>query len=129
VDPILPLISDSEEDMDLVVGNCKDAGLSHVFGAIIRLRADIWERMKVVLRLLGVEDGIEIYKNIFRFEEPLGPSYLAANGAYSQRILRILKHKVTSSGMICGFPDMSPKKIDKSHLGQQTLAGYLNSPR
>src|SRR6185312_15862577 len=54
VDPIMPLITDSERELRALVDACRAAGVGHVFGAVLRMRTDIWERMKSVLKILGV---------------------------------------------------------------------------
>jgi DNA repair photolyase len=125
IDPIMPLVTDNESELDAIVDACKAAGLRHVFGEMLRMRADIWERMKAVLKLLEVPDGINEYKRIYRFDEPLGASYVAANKRYAEKILGSLEKKIKSRGMICDFPDyMGPRRIDKSCLGQTTLLNY-----
>ena len=61
--------------------------MRHAFGALLRLRADIWERMKLVLRLLEISNGIERYKQIYGFEEPLASSYVTAKSSYINKII------------------------------------------
>jgi DNA repair photolyase len=75
IDPIIPLITDSPNDIESIVDNCLEAGVGYVFGAILRLRADIWERMKCILMLLNMKDRIEEYNRIFHFTEPIRPGY------------------------------------------------------
>ncbi|MGI0025335.1 MAG: radical SAM protein, partial [Nitrososphaera sp.] len=99
VDPIMPLISDTDEELDLIIANCKSAGVNHVFGAVLRLRSDIWERMSTVFGLLGISDAERIYKEIYNFEVP-GSSYLTANMGYEKKVLDLLKMKVKESGML-----------------------------
>ena len=53
IDPILPLITDSEEDIESIVDSCNRSGVDYVVGAFLRLRADILERMQIILELLG----------------------------------------------------------------------------
>ncbi len=126
VDPIMPLVTDSDEELEAVVSCCKEAGLRYVFGAVMRLRTDIWERMKLALRLLEIPDGIKKYKHIYNFEEPLDANYVAADRRYAEKIIGCLEDKIKSYGMECSFPDyMGPKRIDRSHLGQTTLHSYL----
>ena len=126
IDPIIPLVTDTDEDLETVVRSCKEAGLRYVFGAVLRLRTDIWERMKLALRLLEIADGIEKYKQIYKFEEPLDANYVAADRKYVEKIIRNLEDRIKSYGMECGFPDyMISRRIDKSCLGQTTLHSYL----
>ncbi len=126
IDPIMPLVTDSDSELDLVVDACKAAGLCHVFGAMLRMRTDIWERMKAVLTLLEVPDGVNEYKRLYHFEEPLSSNYVSADKRYAKRVLDGLEQKIKNRGMLCDFPDfMGPRQIDKSHLGQTTIMSYL----
>lgn len=126
VDPIMPLVTDSDWELDAVADACKAAGLRHMFGAMLRLRTDIWERMKIVLKLLEIPGGVETYKRIYNFQEPLNSSYVAANREYAEKILNGFEQKITGRGMLCDFPDyMGPQRIDKSCLGQTSLLSYL----
>lgn len=126
VDPIMPLLTDSEEELGAIVDACKAAGLRHVFGAMLRLRTDIWERMKTVLQLLEVPDGVARYREIYGFEEPLDSNYVSAGKRYADTIINSLEAKVAERGMSPDFPSyMGPRQIDKSHMGQLSLAKFL----
>ena len=126
VDPIMPLITDTGEELDAVVKSCKEAGLQYVFGAMLRLRTDIWERMKLAIQLLEIPHGIERYRQIYNFEEPLDTTYIAADKKYAEKVIGGLEERVQSCGMSCDFPDhLGPRKIDRSHLGQITLNNFL----
>ena len=125
IDPIMPLVTDSEQDLEDLVGACREAGVRHVFGAPLRLRTDIWERMKLVLRLLEVPDGIKRYKEIYGFEEPLASSYVTGDMRYTNKIIGKLERMIKSNGLIPDFPDyLGPKKIFKSSLRQTTLQSF-----
>ena len=126
IDPIIPLVTDTDEELDEIVRSCSEAGLRHVFGAMLRLRNDIWERMKLALRLLEVPSGIEKYKQIYKLEEPLTANYIAADRQYAEKVVGGLEERIKNYGMLCDFPDyMSSRRIDKSHLGQTTLHNFL----
>lgn len=127
IDPIIPLVTDTDCEMNELIKACKEAGVRHAFGAPLRLRADIWERMKVVLRFLEIPDGIERYKEeIYGFEEPLESSYVTAKSSYVSNIISKLESMIQNNGIRCDFPDyLGPQKIDKSSLGQTTLQRFL----
>ena len=127
IDPIMPLITDNEQDLEGLVRACREAGVRHVFGEPLRLRTDIWQRMKLVLRLLEVPDGIKHYKEIYGFEEPLGSSYIRVDTRYINKIMGKLESMIKSNGLISDFPDyLGPQKIYKStSLGQTTLQSFL----
>jgi DNA repair photolyase len=126
IDPIIPLVTDSGTEFEALVRSCKEAGLHHVFGAPLRLRTDIWQRMKVVLQLLEIPEGIDRYKEIYGFEEPLKSSYITADSTYAKKIADKLERMIKSHEMTTHFPEyMGPKRIDRSSLGQTTLHCYL----
>lgn len=126
VDPIMPLVTDGEEDLEAIVKACSKAGLRHVFGAMLRLRTDIWERMKIALQLLGIQDGIERYMQIYHFQEPLAASYVSADRWYADQIINRLESLVKSYGMSLEFPDyMGPRRIDRLQIGQTSLHSFL----
>ena len=126
IDPIIPLVTDNEQELDGLVRACREAGVRHVFSAPLRLRTDIWQRMKLVLRLLEVSDGTKRYKEIYGFEEPLGSSYVTADKRYVNEITGKLESMIKSNGMMCDFPDyLGARRIDKSSLGQTTLLSFL----
>jgi DNA repair photolyase len=112
IDPVIPLVTDSPEDIEFILDNCLRAGVSYIFGAILRLRADIWERMKTILTLLSIRDGIQKYNRIFHFTEPLRSGYnIAADQFYSKTILENLRESVLQRGISFDFPDLSENKF------------------
>ena len=126
IDPIMPLVTDNEQDLEGLVRACREAGVRHVFGAPLRLRTDIWQRMKLVLRLLEVPDGIKRYKEIYGFEEPLSSNYITAKTRYINEIISKLDSIIKSNRLIPDFPEyLGPKKIYKSSLRQTTLQSFL----
>jgi DNA repair photolyase len=137
IDPILPLITDSEEDIESIVDSCNRSGVGYVFGAFLRLRADIWERMQIILKLLDVDDGLDVYrKRIYKFTEPLKPwSNIAVSACYSSKVLQHLKGKVLEKGMLFDFPEFIEERHIKASKNnhhtnndtkrQVTLARYM----
>ncbi len=138
VDPILPLITDSKEELELILDSCNESGVKYVFGAVLRLRADIWQRMITILMSLDIEHGVDEYKKrIYQFTKPLKPGYnINANEDYSTRVLQDLKQRVSERGMIFDFPVyIRSRQIKGSHArnvihrvgpGQQlTLMKYM----
>lgn len=100
IDPIIPLITDSPNDIESIIDNCLEARVGYVFGAILRLMADIWERMKSILMLLNIKDRIDEYNRIFHFTEPIRSGYnIAADQSYSNRILEKLREVVHRIGI------------------------------
>jgi DNA repair photolyase len=131
IDPMIPLISDSPNDIESILDNCLEAGVGYVFGAILRLRADIWERMKSILMLLNMKEGIKEYNRIFHFTEPIRSGYnIAADQSYSNRILGNLRETVLRRGMSFDFPDLiGIRCVEKNKLSNNanelTLMNYM----
>ena len=126
IDPMIPFITDSDEELSATVEQCRSVGLNHVFGAMMRLRSDIWERMKIVFQLLTVPDNLQRYKDVYEFEEPIGSSYLSVKKSYSDNVLASLEQKVSECGMHGGFPDfLRDVTLEKAHSGQSSLTGYM----
>jgi DNA repair photolyase len=131
IDPIIPLVTDSPEDIESILDNCLGAGVHYVFGATLRLRADIWERMKTILKMLGKEDEIKEYHRLFHFDEPIRHGYnLAVDKAYSNTMLENLKEEINGRGMSFDFPHLVGSRYvgaNKSHgdKHQLTLMNFI----
>ncbi|HEY9386841.1 MAG TPA: radical SAM protein [Nitrososphaeraceae archaeon] len=135
IDPIIPLITDSPKDIEFILDNCLRARVRYVFGAILRLRIDIWERMKTILNLLNMTAGIKEYKRIFHFTEPLRSGYnIAADQSYSKMILENLRETTLQREISFDFPDLveircieKNKKLSNNTNRQEqlTLMNYM----
>lgn len=116
IDPIIPLITDSLENIDMIITSCKTAGVKNVYGAFLRIRFDIWQRMKSIFKLLSKESDLLIqhYKKLYNFTEPIRHNYnLNIDKNYEVRFLRILDKKVRENGMSIGFPSLEGISYDK----------------
>lgn len=128
MDPIIPLVTDSDEEFGLVIDACRRAGVEHVFGAMLRLRTDIWKRMKAALALLGMEKDINRYKKIYGFEEPMSANYVGCDKEYSKQVMNRFDDMVNAAGMSNDFPKhIGSREIDKSCTGQQSILNYTIS--
>jgi DNA repair photolyase len=132
IDPILPLITDSEEEIESIVENCERVNVKYIFGAILRLRADIWDRIELILKLLNLKSGIDEYKRtIYQFTQPIKEGYnISANKIYSDNLLKLLRQKVSERGKFFGFPDFVKTRQFKggnisSPDRQLTLMSYI----
>ena len=132
IDPILPLITDSEKEIESIVDNCERVNVKYIFGAILRLRADIWDRIELILKLLNLKSGIDEYKRtIYQFTQPIKEGYnISANKIYSDNLLRLLRQKVSERGKFFGFPDFVKTRQFKggnisSPDRQLTLMSYI----
>ena len=135
IDPILPLLTDSEEEIELILESCISAGVTYVFGAILRLRDDIWQRMTTILKSLDVKGGIDEYRRIYQFSEPLKTGFnITANQLYSDTVMHNLEQMVSKRGLFNHFPDhMKSRRISRGFANntngasscQHTLLRYM----
>jgi DNA repair photolyase len=115
IDPILPLITDSSEDIESIIDSASSIGVEYVSGAILRLRYDIWERMKYILQTLKNDDAINFYEKIYKFKDPINfKKNLNAGREYSDSIMKFLENELQQRNMRFGFPKLNIKKISSS---------------
>lgn len=134
IDPIIPLITDSDENIDTIISLCKVTGIKNIFSAFLRLRYDIWERLKIAFALLNMNlvFSINHYKKIYAFSEPLRQNNnLSVERNLESTFLNILKSKVLENGMINSFPGLGANKFrhnakfKNSDKRQLTLNNYI----
>jgi DNA repair photolyase len=112
IDPILPLITDSNEDIVNIIDSANDSGVKYVSGAILRLRYDIWERMKYILQILHIDNSLKFYEKIFKFKDPINfKKNLNAEREYSESIMMFLEKEVEKRNMKFGYPKLNIKKL------------------
>jgi DNA repair photolyase len=128
IDPILPLITDVRKDISSIIDAANDIGVKYISGAILRIRYDIWERIKYILQILNIENSIKNYEKIFKFKDPINSKKnLIAGREYSETIMKYLRHEVDKRKMEFGFPLLNVKKIPftKSKKDNVTLLDFI----
>jgi DNA repair photolyase len=115
IDPILPLITDSKEDITNIIDSANDIGVKYVSGAILRLRYDIWERMKYILHILNIDNSINFYEKIFKFKDPINfKKNLNAEREYTESIMMFLENELEKRNIKFGYPKLNIKKLTPS---------------
>jgi DNA repair photolyase len=126
VDPLIPFVTDGDDIVDTILESCKVTGVRYVCGGLLRLRSDIWERMKIILNLLGIPDGINKYRRLYHFTESPYSTYVSPDKIFAERILNNLEQKIKRHGMVYGFPNhLRQKSINKYSDEQTTLLNYV----
>jgi DNA repair photolyase len=115
IDPILPLITDSKEDISNIIDSANDVGVKYVSGAILRLRYDIWQRMKYILQILNIDNSIKFYEKIYKFKDPIQlKKNLNAEREYSEPIMIFIENELEKRNMKFGYPRLNRKKVTPS---------------
>jgi len=122
IDPIIPLITDSAKDISSILDAASDIGVKYITGAILRIRYDIWERIKYILKILNIDNSIKNYEKIFKFEDPLNSKKnLIAEREYSEPIMKYLRYEVNKRKMEFGLPLLNSKKIPSTKSKKDTV--------
>jgi DNA repair photolyase len=115
IDPILPLITDSKEDIANIIDTANDIGVKYVSGAILRLRYDIWERIKYILHILNIDNSINFYEKIFKFKDPINfKKNLNAEREYTESIMMFLENELEKRNIKFGYPKLNIKNLTPS---------------
>jgi DNA repair photolyase len=130
IDPIIPLVTDSKEELHRIASCCKDAGLSHVFGSVLRIRSDIWARVKTLLDILEVPDWHVQYSVIYGLDNsPDEKGYGMASEEYDARIMARLHGLLKTLGLKRSFPKaLGMRKLKRAMIGQSLLQEYCYHP-
>ncbi|HEU16734.1 MAG TPA: radical SAM protein [Nitrososphaeria archaeon] len=104
VDPVLPGLNDDPADISKLLTASREAGASFAYNGVLRLRDDIWQRVRKFLGSRGREDVIGRMEKLY-FEEGrgLGP-YRVPPRSYYDSISSLVREKSESLGMRYGIP-------------------------
>jgi len=107
IDPIIPFITDTEEHIESLVNKCQQLQVGHISGSILRLRYDIWNRIKEILEIFGILWTVKEYERIYGFQEPfLHENNLSANKAYTDKVVNNLKDQISKRNLVFGIDEI-----------------------
>jgi hypothetical protein len=76
-------------------------------GSVLRLRHDIWVRIREILELFGISWSIEEYERIYSFQEPFShENNQNANKTYIDKVLNNLKAEISKRNIVFGFSEL-----------------------
>lgn len=107
IDPIIPFITDSQEHIRSIIDKSEEFGLRYISGSVLRLRNDIWPRIKQILELFGISEVIREYERIYGFQEPFfHENNLGANKTYIDKVISNLKNDISKKDIAFGFSEL-----------------------
>jgi DNA repair photolyase len=107
IDPIIPFITDSQEHIRSIIDKCEEIGLRYISGSVLRLRHDIWTRIKEILELFGILDVIMEYERIYGFQEPFfHENNLGASKTYTDKVISHVKNEISKKDIVFGFNEL-----------------------
>ncbi|MHA1650759.1 MAG: radical SAM protein [Candidatus Helarchaeota archaeon] len=92
VDPILPYIDDSPDQLEEVVAACAERGASHLTVSILKLRKEIWSRIEAFLQDQNEENLLKKYRELYFNPTYRRGSYYYPKSKYRQKILSFLQN-------------------------------------
>jgi DNA repair photolyase len=131
MEPIIPFITDTEEHIESFVNNCQQLHLRHISGSILRLRYDIWNRIREILEIFGILWTIKEYERIYGFQEPfLHKNNLSANKGYTDKVVNNLKDEISKRNLVFGIDELidqiSELTLDYTiSLKQQQISDFV----
>lgn len=102
IDPILPFIDDSPEELEQVIATCADLGATHFTTSILKLRKEIWSRIKSYFLDRGEEQLINKYEDLYFSPRYRRGSYYYPKTEYRQKLLVLLKTLATKYNLSFG---------------------------
>lgn len=102
--PIIPGLTDDRAKIDELIKKSVEAGAKYFTAGVLRLRNDIWGRMKPLLEFIGRYDTIRLMQ-VFYFSKPtVEQGYHYAPKEYREEIVQFVETKVKSYGAKFGIP-------------------------
>ncbi len=131
IDPLIPCVNDGEEQLRELVEKIAEAGVCFASSAMLRLRDDIWYRMRRLLISEGMDEALHKIEDVyFKYPVRLGYYYLA-HPRYAAEKLNLVENLVKDKGIRYGFAgnDDHPQpcyiKASQITQNQRLLTIYL----
>ncbi|NVM28049.1 MAG: hypothetical protein HWN65_04320 [Candidatus Helarchaeota archaeon] len=91
IDPILPYIDDSPDQLEAVIAACAERGASHLTTSVLKLRKEIWARLKMFFLNRGEQDLLERYEDLYFNPKFKRGNYYYPKTSYRRKLLQLLK--------------------------------------
>ena len=106
IDPIIPGVTDEPEMLEQLVEAVAGAGADYVSAGVLKLRDDIWARLRGLLESNGMLEAIARIRRLY-FTKPIRQAYYyLPDQEYTRAVLHFVERLVRARGMLYGFPDM-----------------------
>jgi len=127
IDPLIPGLNDCLDMLRDVVSKVSEAGACFVSAGMLRLRDDIWHRLKRLLISERRYDVVRVIEEVyFRYPVRLGYYYLA-HPRYAAERLRYVRELAKEQGLKYGFGEQEQEstacyvKASQLAKGQRTI--------
>jgi len=117
IDPIIPYVTDSQEMLKELVDRCADSGVGFISAGMLRLRSDIWARIKSFLISINRNDIIKKMEQIYFNNITKSSCYFLADKAYSEPVIEFVRNCVERRCVKFGFPFESSPGLEEVSCG------------
>ena len=109
IDPIMPFLTDNKEDLYQIVKLSKENGAKFISAGILRIRKDIWSRVKDFFVSINRKDLIKKYYELYFLKGEKDAGYLIADKNYSRYILTLIERFCKKENIQFGLSFEIPK--------------------
>lgn len=127
IDPIIPCITDSYAMLKELVDQCADNGARFISAGMLRLRSDIWSRMKSFMLSINRNDIVKKFEKIYFDNMVKSSSYILPDRSYSEPIIEFVKKCVGRRDVTFGFPFESSLGLEEVSCGNVLSAKKLQA--
>lgn len=129
IDPIIPFITDSKYNFEQILNNAVTSEVRFISSAILRLRADIWQRVQMILHTLNKGDIQKEYEQIYNINDfTITKNSLIADHQYCYKVLNLVKNECKKRYLRYEFPKLINEKynsISKDNSKVITILDFI----
>jgi DNA repair photolyase len=104
IDPIIPGLTDAASDLQAIVRACVARRVRYFAGGVLRVRDDIWLRLRGLLVAMERDDAVHALEQLYFARPRRSGPYFRAPDSYEEEVLQTLRESVESHGAVWGLP-------------------------
>ena len=119
--PIIPGLTDDRIKLDALIKESAEAGARYFTAGVLRLRGDIWSRMKMLLESIGRYDAARLMQAFYYSKPIVEQGYHYAPRSYREEIIQFVETKVKEHGARFGIPISDSPDLDSPQCSDFVL--------
>ncbi|MBI4258723.1 MAG: radical SAM protein [Thaumarchaeota archaeon] len=112
--PVIPGLTDGKPMLEELSQKCVDAGARYVSTGVLRLRDDIWSRLRPLLESIDRRDPVRFIQALYYSRPKIAHGYHHAAQKYIDEITSFVQSQVETYGGIYGIPIRDVPGTDSS---------------
>ncbi|MBM3897540.1 MAG: radical SAM protein [Thaumarchaeota archaeon] len=119
--PIIPGLTDDRTKLVTLVKESANAGARYFTAGVLRLRDDIWDRIKIMLESIGRQDVTRLMQALYYSKPDIKQGYYYAPKSYREEIVQFVESKVKECGAKFGIPISYTPDLDSPQCSDFVL--------